>query len=80
MANLGPKILDTKIVHTSEKKFDLGVEKIRFWESKNVEKYLYTMFPYTEKYTESESDIQNSDLLYKIYQQCQITFGTLGNK
>ena len=32
------------------------------------------MFPYTEKYTESESDIQNNDLLYKIDKQCQNTF------
>ena len=32
------------------------------------------MFLYTEKYTESESDIQNNDLLYKINQQCQNTF------
>ena len=35
------------------------------------------MFPYTEKYTESESDIQNNDLLYKIDQQCQNTFEIL---
>ena len=32
------------------------------------------MFPYTEKYTESESDIQNNDLLYKINKKCQNTF------
>ena len=32
------------------------------------------MFPYTEKYTESESDIQNNNLLYKTHQQCQTTF------
>ena len=32
------------------------------------------MFPYTEKYTESESDIQNNDLLYKIDHKCQNTF------
>ena len=32
------------------------------------------MFPYTEKYTESESDIQNSNLLYKIHQKHQNTF------
>ena len=32
------------------------------------------MFPYTEKYTESEYDIQNNNLLYKIDQQCQNTF------
>ena len=28
------------------------------------------MFPYTEKYTEPESDIQNN-IFYKIGQQCQ---------
>ena len=32
------------------------------------------MFPYTVKYTESESDIQNINLLNKIHQQCQNTF------
>ena len=32
------------------------------------------MFPYREKYTESESDVQNNDLLYKITQTCQNTF------
>ena len=32
------------------------------------------MFPYRVKYTESEYDIQNNDLLYKIDQQCQNTF------
>ena len=32
------------------------------------------MFPYRVKYNESESDIQNNDLLYKIDQQCQNTF------
>ena len=35
------------------------------------------MFPYTVEYTESESDIQNNDLLYKIYQKCQNTFEML---
>ena len=29
------------------------------------------MFPYRAKYTESEYDIQNNDLLYKIHQQHQ---------
>ena len=37
------------------------------------------MFPYRVKYTESESDIQNNDLLYKIDQQCQNTFEILKN-
>ena len=32
------------------------------------------MFPYRVKYTESEYDIQNNNLLYKIDQQCQIIF------
>ena len=35
------------------------------------------MFPYTEKYTESKSDLQNNDLLYKIDQQCRNTFEIL---
>ena len=32
------------------------------------------MFPYTVKYTESDSDIQNNNSLYKIDQTCQNTF------
>ena len=32
------------------------------------------MFPYRDKYTESEYDIQNNNLLYKIHQKCQNTF------
>ena len=32
------------------------------------------MFPYRGKYNESEYDIQNNNLLYKIDQQCQTTF------
>ena len=35
------------------------------------------MFPYTEKYTESESDIQNNDSLYKIHPKCKNTFNIL---
>ena len=35
------------------------------------------MFPYTVKYTESESDIQNNDLSYNILQQYQHTFEAL---
>ena len=35
------------------------------------------MFLYRVEYTESESDIQNSDLLYKIDHQCQNTFDFL---
>ena len=38
------------------------------------------MFPYKVKYTESEYDIQNNYLLYKIDQQCQNTFEILENK
>ena len=35
------------------------------------------MFPYRVKYNESESDIQNINLLYKIEQKCQNTFDVL---
>ena len=35
------------------------------------------MFPYRAKYNESESDIQNNDLLYKINQTCKNTFELL---
>ena len=35
------------------------------------------MFPYRAKYTKSEYDIQNNDLLYKIDQQFQNTFNFL---
>ena len=35
------------------------------------------MFPYRVKYTESESDIQNNNSLYKIHQQYQNTFDIL---
>ena len=35
------------------------------------------MFVYTEKYTESESDIQNNDSLYKTHQKHQNTFDLL---
>ena len=35
------------------------------------------MFPYRIKYTESEDDIQNNKLLYKIDQACQNTFELL---
>ena len=31
------------------------------------------MFPYTVKFTESESDIQNINSLHKTHQQCQNT-------
>ena len=37
------------------------------------------MFPYRVEYTESESDIQNNKLLYKIDQACQNTFNILEN-
>ena len=32
------------------------------------------MFPYTDKYTESESDIKKKQLLYKIHKACQHAF------
>ena len=65
----------TKIAHTSGKIVDLaGVEHFRFLRSDNVEQYLWSIIPYTEKYTESESDNQNKDLLYKINQNCQNIF------
>ena len=35
------------------------------------------MFLYRVKYTESEYDIQNNDLLYKIYKQDQNAFDIL---
>ena len=35
------------------------------------------MFPYTVKYTESEHDIQNSNLLYKIHRKHQNAFDIL---
>ena len=35
------------------------------------------MFAYGAKYNESESDIQNNDLLYKLKQNCQNTFENL---
>ena len=38
------------------------------------------MFPYRVKYTESESDILNNDLLYQLDQQCQTTFFSFEEK
>ena len=35
------------------------------------------MFPYTVKYTEFESDIQNNNLLYKIHKKYQNAFELL---
>ena len=37
------------------------------------------MFPYRAKYTESESDNQNNDLLYTLDQQIQKHFRLFGN-
>ena len=37
------------------------------------------MFPYTEKYTESKSDIKNNNLFYKIGPKCQNDFDLLEN-
>ena len=36
------------------------------------------MFLYRVKYTESQYDIQNTNLLYKTDQQCQNTFEVFG--
>ena len=44
------------------------LENVRFFLRK-----ICLMFPYTVKYTESESDLQNTNLLYKTQQQCQNT-------
>ena len=41
---------------------------------KHLEQFFKTMFLYRVEYNESESDIQNNDLSYKIDQQCQNTF------
>ena len=57
----------TKIVHTSGMFWVIFVRK-------HLKKNILTMFPYRVKYIESESDIQNIDLLYKIHQKCQNTF------
>ena len=35
------------------------------------------MFPYRVQYTESEDDIQNNNLLYKIHPKCQNIFEML---
>ena len=35
------------------------------------------MFPYTENYTESESDTQNNNLFYKLCPKCQSLFDRL---
>ena len=64
------QIIRTKIVYTSGTFF----EKI----AKNHKKYFLTMFPYRVKYTESEYDIQNNDLSYKINQKYQNTFEHFG--
>ena len=61
-----PKIFRTKIVHISGTFF----KRI----SKNLKIFVLTMFPYTVEYNESEYDIQNISLLYKIHQMCQNTF------
>ena len=48
-----------------------------FWENVRfcfLENYFKIMFSYTVKYTDSESDIQNTNSLYKTHQQCQNTF------
>ena len=49
-------------------------KKSHFWDifwifRKNLKKSFWTMFLYRVKYNESESDIQNNDLLYKTHQK-----------
>ena len=68
-------MLDAKIVHISGKKFDLGGRNISIF---GVEKCLSSMFPYIEKYEESESDIRNNSFLCKLHQTCQNAFEMLG--
>ena len=70
--HLGPKIqtllkqiVRMKIIHTSRNIFDF---------SRKTETHVLNMFLYTERYTESEYDIQNINLLFNIHQQCQNTF------
>ena len=46
---------------------------LKFFE-KNLKKSFWTMFLYRVKYNESESDIQNNDLLYKTNQKYQKPF------
>ena len=53
----------TKIVHTTGTCLEMF--------ENNDKTYLKTTFLYRVKYTESESDIQNDDLLYKIPPKCQ---------
>ena len=49
-----------------------------FYFSRKCSKIYLTYFPQIwVKYTESESDIQNNSLLYKIDKQCQNTFDFL---
>ena len=74
--HLGPKtptnlkqMISTKIVHTSGTFLEL------VW--KNVKNTFETMFPYRVKYNESESDIKNNNLLFKIHQKYQNAFELL---
>ena len=59
----------TRIVHSSGTLF----ENVR----KHVQQIIEPMFLYRVKYTESESDIQNNDLLYKLHNKCPNTFEML---
>ena len=53
----------TKNLQTSQKQ---TWERFRFLFLKKVETYLQNLFPYTEKYTEYEYEIQNNNSLYKL--------------
>ena len=63
------KMVSTKIVHTSGTFLEFVL--------KRCQKVFKLMFPYRVKYTESEYDIHNNDLLYKLHQRCQNTFEML---
>ena len=59
-------MVSTKNVHTS---VFFCFENVRT----NVQKYIQPMFPYRVECTDSEYDIQNNDLLYKIHPKHQNT-------
>ena len=58
-----PKILDTKIVHTSGKIVDFGGRHFRFLESKNVEKIFY-LCPHIELNTQNPTPIFKIAIYY----------------
>ena len=65
-------MVSTKTVHTSGTLFEKKKKR-----KENVQKCIQPMFPYRVTYTESEYDIQNNDLLYKIHPKCQNIFEIL---